>query len=84
MKIIKVFVFVFCLLFTTHALSRSNEYYKQTITHVLTECNSKCQKQIFEQEIEKAFFALFEAVLNQLRFELNEKKKEKLWLKTSS
>ena len=76
MKIIKILVFTFFLTFTGHALAKSNEYYQQTIAHVLTECNSICQKKIFEQEVHQAFFVLMEAILNQLRFELSQKEKE--------
>ena len=56
MKLIKTLIFLFLLTFTTHAFGKSNEYYQQTIVHVLTECNSTCQKQIFEQEVHIAFF----------------------------
>ena len=63
----------------THAFSKSNEYYQQTIAHVLSECNSTCQKKIFEQEVHIAFFNLMDAIINQLQFELSQKKKEKLW-----
>ncbi len=62
--------------FAGHAFAKSNEYYQQTIAHVLTECNSICQKKIFEQEVNQAFFVLIDAVLNQLRFELSQKEKE--------
>ena len=79
MKLIKTLLFVFLLSFTTHAFGKSNEYYQQTLIHLLTECNSKCQKQIFEQEVQIAIFDLMDAILNQLRFELSQKKKEKLW-----
>ena len=67
---------VFLLTFATHAFAKSNEYYKQTLTHILTQCNSKCQKQVFEQEVHKAFFVLMDAILNQMRFELSQKEKE--------
>ena len=76
MKIIKILVFTFFLTFTGHAFAKSNEYYQQTIAHVLTECNSICQKKIFEQEVHKAFFVLMDEILNQLRFELSQKEKE--------
>ena len=76
MKLIKTLMLVFLLMFTTHAFAKSNEYYKQTLTHILTQCNSKCQKQVFEQEVHKAFFVLMDAILNQLRFELSQKEKE--------
>ena len=61
MKFIKITVFLFFLAFTSHAFSKSNEYYQQTIVHVLTECNSTCQKQIFEQEIKKTLKKIFSA-----------------------
>ena len=76
MKFIKILFFLFLVTFTTHSFAKSNEYYKQTLVHVLTECNSSCQKQVFEQEVHKAFFVLMEAVLDQMRFELSLKQKE--------
>ena len=76
MRVIKSIIFIFLLSFTTHAFSKSNEYYKATLVHVLTECNSDCQKLVFKQEVDKAFFELMNAVLNQIRFELSMKEKE--------
>ena len=76
MKIIKIAIIVFFLIFTGHAFAKSNEYYKQTVIHILTECNSSCQKQVFEQEVHKAFFVLMDAILNQVRFEISQKEKE--------
>ena len=76
MKIIQTLIICFCFLFTSHAFGKSNEYYQNTLAHILTECNSECQKKVFEQEVQIAFFALMDAVLNQLRFELSQQKKE--------
>ena len=76
MKSIKTLIFIFCLLFTTHAFSKSYEYYQKTLVHILNECNSDCQKQVFEQEVQIAMFHLLDAVLSQLRFELSQKQKE--------
>ena len=76
MKLIKILIFTFFLAFARQAFAKSNEYYQQTIVHVLTECNSICQKKIFEQEVHKAFFVLMDSILNQLRFELSQKEKE--------
>ena len=76
MKIIKIVIIVFFLVFTGHAFAKSNEYYKQTVVHILTECNSTCQKQVFEQEAHKAFFVLMDTILNQVRFEISQKEKE--------
>ena len=58
----------FLITFTTHSFAKTNEYYKQTLTHILTQCNSECQKKVFEQEVHKAFFVLMDAILNQERF----------------
>ena len=69
-------IFIFSLAFAGHAFAKSNEYYQHTIVHVLTECNSICQKKVFEQEVHKAFFVLMDAILNQFRFELSQKEKE--------
>jgi len=75
-KILTTAIFILSLLFAGHAFGKSNEYYQATIVHVLTECNSKCQKEVFEQEVHKAFFVLMDAILNQMRFELSQKEKE--------
>ena len=76
MKIINTILFLFLITFTTHSFAKSNEYYKQTLTHILTQCNNECQKKVFEQEVHDAFFVLMDAILNQVRFELSQKKKE--------
>ena len=76
MKLIKTLFFLFLITFTTHSFAKSNEYYQQTLIHVLTECNPACQKKVFEQEVHQAFFVLMDAILNQLRFELSQKEKE--------
>ena len=76
MRIIKVLIFLFLLSFTTHAFGKSNEYYQMVITNVLTNCKTEtCKK-----EIHLAFFNLLEAVLNQVEYELSQRKKE-LWLR---
>ena len=76
MKLIKSILFLFLLTFTTHAFAKSNEYYRATLVHVLTNCNSDCQKLVFRQEVDKAFFELMNAVLNQIRFEISMREKE--------
>ena len=73
---IKILIFTFFLAFAGHAFAKSNEYYQQTLVHLLTECNSTCQKQVFEQEAHKAFFVLMDTILNQVRFEISQKEKE--------
>ena len=80
MKLIKTLVFLFLLTFTTHAFGKNHEYYQMVITNVLTNCKTdECRKSIFEQEVHIAFFNLMDAILNQIQFELSQKKKEKLW-----
>ena len=76
MKLIKTLSIVFLLTFTTHAFAKSSAYYKATLVHVLSNCNSDCQKQVFEDEVHKAFFSLMDAILNQVRFEISQKEKE--------
>ena len=66
-------------MFATHSYGKSNEYYKQTLIHVLTECNSDCQKDVFKQEINQAIISLFEAVLNQLKWELKPKEEGEIY-----
>jgi hypothetical protein len=81
-KLIKVLLFLFFVFFTTHAFAKSNEYYQMVLTNVLTNCKTdECRKSIFEQEVQTAFFNLMDAILNQLQFELSQKKKEALWSK---
>ena len=76
MKLIKLIIVLFLLTFTTHAFAKSNEYYRATLVHVLSNCNSDCQKQVFEDEVHKAFFSLMDAMLNQMRFQITQKEKE--------
>jgi len=81
-KLIKVLLFLFFVFFSTHAFAKSNEYYQMVLTNVLTNCKTdECRKSIFEQEVQTAFFNLMDAILNQLQFELSQKKKEALWSK---
>ena len=78
MKIIKIIIFIFLISFTTHAFAKSNEYYQMVLGNVLTNCKTdECRKSIFEQEIHIAFFNLMDAILNQVQFEISQKRKEK-------
>ena len=80
LRIIKIIIFLFLLSFTTHAFAKSNEYYQSVITNIITNCNTdQCKKDIFEQEVHIAFFNLIDAILNQVQFEISQKKREKLW-----
>ena len=80
MKIVKIIIFLFLISFTTHAFAKSNEYYQMFLTNVLSNCKTdECRKSIFEQEVHHAFFNLMDAILSQVQFEINQKRKEKLW-----
>jgi len=82
LKIIKTIIFLFLFTFTTHAFAKSNEYYQSVITNIITNCKTdQCIKDIFEQEVHIAFFNLLDAILNQVQFEISQKKKQKLWSK---
>ena len=72
LKLVKIILFFFLITFTTHSFAKSNEYYKQTLTNILTQCNSECQKKVFEQEVQSAFFDLMDAIINQIQFELSQ------------
>ena len=76
LNFIKIIIFLFFLLFATHSWSKSSEYYQMTLINVLTECdNSKCRSEIFEMEMNKAFFHLLSAIMDQLRWEISQKEK---------
>ena len=76
MKLIKSILFLFLLTFTTHAFAKSNEYYKATLVHVLSNCSSDCQVLVFKQEVDKAFISLLEAILQQVKWQLSMKEQE--------
>jgi len=76
MKLLKSILFLFLLTYCTHSFAKSSEYYRATLVHVLTQCDGDCQKLVFRQEIDKAFFELMNAILNQVRWELTMKEKE--------
>jgi len=75
MNIIKV-LFVFYFLSTNHSFSKSDEYYRMTTVHLLTnsECNTECKKLIIEQEIKVLFIEIFEKILKQIQLELLEER----------
>jgi len=75
MSFIKV-LFVFYFLSTNHSFSKSDEYYRMTLIHLLTnsECNTECKKIILEQEIKVLFIEIFEKLLKQIQLELLEER----------
>ena len=74
MSFIKVFIIYF--LSTNHSFSKSDEYYRMTLIHLLTnsECNTECKKIILEQEIKVLFIEIFEKILKQFQLELLEER----------
>ena len=81
-KILTIIIIIFCLVFTTHAIARSNEYYKSVVVNALkNECNNKCKKTIFEAEIELAVYQLMKSVIAEIQYRLSSKRKERLWSK---
>ena len=81
-KILTIMIVIFCVIFTTHAIARSNEYYKSVVVNALkNDCNNKCKKTIFEAEIELAVYQLMKSVIAELQYRLSSKRKERLWLK---
>jgi hypothetical protein len=76
MSFIKTLFFLLCFLFTTHTFGKSDEYYRITLIHLLTnsECNTECKKIILEQEIKVLFIEIFEKLLKQIQLELLEER----------
>jgi len=75
LNIIKV-LFVFYFLSTSNSFGKSDEYYRMTLIHLLTntECNTECKKIIMEQEIKVLFIEIFEKILKQIQLELLEER----------
>ena len=75
MSFIKV-LFVFYFLSTSNLFSKSDDYYRMTLIHLLTntECNTECKKIILEQEIKVLFIEIFEKILKQIQLELLEER----------
>ena len=81
-KVLITLAIIFCLIFTTQALARSNEYYKSVVINALmNECSTKCKKTIFESEIEMAVYHLMNSVIAELQYQITTKQKERLWEK---
>ena len=71
---------MFLIFFTTHSFAKSNEYYKTNHYSYFDSNVIVSVKKVFEQEVQSAFFDLISAIVNQLEFEISQKRKE-LWLK---
>jgi hypothetical protein len=75
MNFIKIFFVIFFTL-TSTAYSKSDEYYRMTFAHLLTnsDCNTECKKIILEQEVKVLFIEIFERILKQIQLELLEER----------
>jgi len=82
MSFLKTLIVLYCLVFATHALARSNEYYQAVIVQALSEeCKESCKKTIFEAEIQKSVNELILAIIKELQFQLTHLQKDRPWEK---
>lgn len=73
MSFFKTLIILYCLVFTTHGLARSNEYYQAAIVQALSdECKESCKKTLFEAEIQKSVHELILAIIKELKFKLTQ------------
>ena len=80
MSFFKTLIILYCLVFTTHALARTNEYYQAVIIHALSdECKDTCKKTLFEAEIQKSVHELILTIIKELQFQLAQVQKDKPW-----
>jgi len=79
-KLLKVSLFVFCLITTTVAFGRSTDYFKYTLAHMVkNECNTMCQREIITQELETAMYLLIKSVIAEIRYQITQQYREKEW-----
>lgn len=82
MSFFKTLIILYCLVFTTHTLARSNEYYQAVVVQALSEeCKDNCKKTLFEAEIQKSVHKLILAIVKELQFQLTQAQKDRLWEK---
>ena len=82
MSFFKTLIILYCLVFTTHTLARSNEYYQAVVVHALSEeCKDTCKKTLFEAEIQKSVHELILAIIKELQFQLTQAQKDRSWEK---
>jgi hypothetical protein len=77
MKLIKILIITYSLIFTTHALARDNENYQKIITSALNGCQQECKKNLFESDIEKSVHELMILIIQELHFQLSNFKIER-------
>jgi len=82
MSFLKTLIVLYCLVFATHALARSNEYYQAVIVQALSEeCKESCKKTLFEAEIQKSVNELILSIIKELQFQLTHLQKDRPWEK---
>jgi len=82
MSFFKTLVILYCLVFTTHGLARSNEYYQAVVVQALSEeCKDACKKTLFEAEIQKSVHELILVIIKELQFQLSQVQKDRTWEK---
>ncbi len=73
MSFFKTLIVLYCFVFTTHGLARSNEYYQAVVVQALSEeCKDTCKKNLFEAEIQKSVNELILAIIKELKFKLTQ------------
>ena len=77
MKLIKILIITYSLIFTTHALAGDNENYQKIITSALNGCQQECKKNLFESDIEKSVHELMILIIQELHFQLSNFKIER-------
>ena len=82
MRFKKTLIILYCLVFTTHGLARSNEYYQAVVVQALSEeCKEACKKTLFEAEIQKSVHELILVIIKELQFQLSQVQKDRTWEK---
>ena len=83
-KLLKITIFLFCLITTTVAFGRSTDYFKYTLAHMVkNQCNSMCQREIITQELEIGMYLLIKSVIAEIQYQITQQNKEKRWLNKS-
>ena len=75
-KLLKITIFLFCLITTTVAFARSTDYFKYTLAHMVkNQCNSMCQREIITQELEIAMYLLIKSVIAEIQYQITQQNK---------
>lgn len=70
MKLIKILIIIYSLIFTSHTLARGNENYQKIISSAFNKCQQECKKTLFESDIEKSVHELIILIIQELQFQL--------------